>query len=92
MFVSYSRQNAGARLTYGGIRTLIDKLSEKTGIDFHSHQGRHTFATDRVLAGMNWMNESSPRIRAVHALKYRDFASSAASTDPYLKAIAVMAF
>jgi integrase/recombinase XerD len=53
MFVSYSRQNAGARLTYGGIRTLVDKLSEKTGIDFHSHQGRHTFATNRVLAGMN---------------------------------------
>ncbi len=53
MFVSYSRQNAGARLTYGGIRTLVDKLSEKTGLDFHSHQGRHTFGTNHVLAGMN---------------------------------------
>ncbi|BAU16147.1 hypothetical protein LEP3755_67140 (plasmid) [Leptolyngbya sp. NIES-3755] len=29
------------------------------------------------------MNESSPRIRAVHALKYRDFTSSAASADSY---------
>lgn len=53
MFVSYSRQNAGTRLTYGGIRTLVDKLSEKTGIDFHSHQGRHTFGTNHVLMGMN---------------------------------------
>ncbi len=53
MFVSYSRQNAGARLTYGGIRTLIDKLRERTGVDFTSHQGRHTFGTNHVLMGMN---------------------------------------
>ncbi|MBW4445136.1 MAG: tyrosine-type recombinase/integrase [Plectolyngbya sp. WJT66-NPBG17] len=53
MFVSYSRQNAGTRLTYGGIRTLVDKLSERTGINFHSHQGRHTFGTNHVLMGMN---------------------------------------
>ncbi|BAY59187.1 integrase domain protein SAM domain protein (plasmid) [Leptolyngbya boryana NIES-2135] len=53
LFVSYSRQNAGARLAYGGIRTLVDKLSEKTGIDFHSHQGRHTFGTNHLMAGMN---------------------------------------
>lgn len=53
IFVSHSRQNPGARLTYGAIRKTIDNLSEKTGIDFHSHQGRHTFATNHLLAGMN---------------------------------------
>ncbi len=53
MFVSHSRQNAGARLTYGAIRKTIDKLSAITGIDFHSHQGRHSFATSYLLKGMN---------------------------------------
>lgn len=53
MFVSYSPQNAGARLTYGGIRTLVDKLRDRTGIEFTSHQGRHTFGTNHVLMGMN---------------------------------------
>ncbi|BAU15722.1 integrase domain protein SAM domain protein (plasmid) [Leptolyngbya sp. NIES-3755] len=87
LFVSYSRQNAGARLTYGGIRTLVDKLSEKTGIDFHSHQGRHTFATSHVLAGMNphhimtIMRQKNP----VNFRRYTKAAEQAAAEQEFYK-------
>lgn len=53
LFVSHSRRNAGQRLSYEGIRKVIDAISEKTGIDFHAHRCRHTFATNLVLQGMN---------------------------------------
>lgn len=53
LFVSHSRRNAGQRLSYEGIRKVIDAIAEKTGIDFHAHRCRHTFATNLVLQGMN---------------------------------------
>ncbi|MBW4694208.1 MAG: tyrosine-type recombinase/integrase [Lyngbya sp. HA4199-MV5] len=53
LFVSYSRRNGGKRLGYDGIRKLMDWVAEQTGIDFHAHQFRHTFATNLVLKGMN---------------------------------------
>ena len=53
LFISGSRRNKGDRISYGAIRKTIDKLSEETGIDFHAHQFRHTFATNLVLEGMN---------------------------------------
>ena len=53
LFLSHSRRNNGDRISYGAIRKTIDKLSEETGIDFHAHQFRHTFATNLVLEGMN---------------------------------------
>lgn len=87
MFVSYSRQNAGAQLTYGGIRTLVDKLSEKTGIDFHSHQGRHTFGTNHVLMGMNphhimtIMRQKSP----THFRRYTKAAEQAAAEAEFYR-------
>ena len=44
LFVSCSNRSQGKRLTYWGIRHVMDDLAEKTGIDLHSHRGRHTFA------------------------------------------------
>ncbi|MBE9030797.1 tyrosine-type recombinase/integrase [filamentous cyanobacterium LEGE 11480] len=53
LFLSYSRQNCGDRLGYGGIRNLMDKLSATVGFKFHAHQFRHTYATNLMLKGMN---------------------------------------
>lgn len=53
LFVSYSRQNTRARLGYGGIRKLMDKLSEDVGFKFNAHQFRHTYATNLMLKGMH---------------------------------------
>lgn len=53
LFISHSRRNAGARLGYDGIRKVIDAISEETGIDFHAHQFRHTFANNLLQKGMN---------------------------------------
>ncbi|WP_242541941.1 tyrosine-type recombinase/integrase [Leptolyngbya sp. Cla-17] len=53
LFVSHSRRNLSQRLGYDGIRKVMDMISRQTGIDFHAHQFRHTFATNLVLKGMN---------------------------------------
>ncbi|MCY7322074.1 MAG: site-specific integrase [Phormidesmis sp. CAN_BIN36] len=53
LFVSHSRRNAGERLSYEGIRKVVDAISQRTGITFHAHRCRHTFATNLVLKGMN---------------------------------------
>jgi site-specific recombinase XerD len=49
LFVSYSPRNRGQRLTYAGIRQVMDQLATATGIDLHSHRGRHTFATRLIV-------------------------------------------
>jgi len=53
LFISHSRRNVGQRLGYDGIRKVMEALAKQTGIDFHAHQFRHTFATNLVLKGMN---------------------------------------
>lgn len=53
LFVSYSRRNAGQRIGYDAIDKLVTQLRQQTGIDFHAHQFRHTYATNLVLDGMN---------------------------------------
>ncbi|MBD1909041.1 MULTISPECIES: tyrosine-type recombinase/integrase [unclassified Leptolyngbya] len=53
LFISYSRRNGGQRLGYDGVRKFIDQIAEQTGINFHAHHFRHTFATNLVLRGMN---------------------------------------
>ena len=53
LFISHSRRNAGKRLGYDGIRKLMNQIAEQTGIEFHAHRFRHTFATNLVLKGMN---------------------------------------
>ena len=49
LFISFSNRNYGQRLTYWGVRHVMDYLAEKTGIDLHSHRGRHTFATNLIV-------------------------------------------
>jgi integrase/recombinase XerD len=49
LFVSCSNRSMGQRLSYWGIRHVMDDLAEKTGIDLHSHRGRHTFATNLIV-------------------------------------------
>lgn len=39
-------QNRDAKLTYLGLRHLIDKVRRTSGISFHLHQFRHTFAVN----------------------------------------------
>lgn len=53
LFVSASRRNRGARIGYDTIDKLVCQLREQTGIQFHAHQFRHTYATNLVLDGMN---------------------------------------
>ncbi|MBM0745521.1 tyrosine-type recombinase/integrase (plasmid) [Phormidium sp. CLA17] len=53
LFVSHSRRNLWQRLGYDGICKMMNAISKQTGIDFHAHQFRHTFATNLVLKGMN---------------------------------------
>jgi len=53
VFVSHSRRNQGDRLSYDGIRKVVESISLTTGLDIHAHQFRHTFATNLVLKGMN---------------------------------------
>ncbi len=49
LFVSCSPRNRGQRLGYSGIRQVMDQLAAATGIDLHSHRGRHTFATRLIV-------------------------------------------
>lgn len=35
------------------VRKLVDRISGRTGIDFHAHSFRHTFGTNLMLKGMN---------------------------------------
>lgn len=53
LFVSHSRRNKGKRLSYDGIRKVVELIERQTRIDLHAHQFRHTFATNLVLKGMN---------------------------------------
>lgn len=53
LFISRSRRSRGKRLTYWGIRDVVDTIKQETGIDLHAHRFRHTFATDLVLRGMD---------------------------------------
>ncbi|MGG6270167.1 tyrosine-type recombinase/integrase [Leptolyngbya sp. AN03gr2] len=53
LFVSASRRNRGARIGYDTIDKLVCQLRDMTGIEFHAHQFRHTYATNLVLDGMN---------------------------------------
>lgn len=53
LFVSYSRRNKGERLSYDGIRKVVEMIEQKTELDLHAYQFRHTFATNLVLKGMN---------------------------------------
>ena len=49
LFLSCSNRSQSKRLTYWGIRHVMDDLAEKTEIDLHSHRGRHTFATNLIV-------------------------------------------
>ncbi|MFN9762028.1 MAG: tyrosine-type recombinase/integrase [Pseudanabaena sp.] len=49
LFVSCSNRSQGKRLTCWEIWHVMDDLAEKTGIDLHSHLGRHTFATNLIV-------------------------------------------
>lgn len=53
LFLSHSRRSAGQRLSYWGIRDVMERIKEATGIDLNAHRFRHTFATDLVLKGMD---------------------------------------
>lgn len=53
LFVSHSNRNRGDRLSYQGIRKVVDTLAEKSGVDFHAHQLRHTFGTNLALSGID---------------------------------------
>ncbi len=53
LFVSHSRRNKGERLSYDGIRKVVELIEQETGLNLHAHQFRHTFATNLVLKGMN---------------------------------------
>jgi site-specific recombinase XerD len=53
LFLSCSRRSRGSRLTYWGIRDVMDAIREATQIDLNAHRFRHTFATDLALRGID---------------------------------------
>ena len=85
LFVSHSRRNRGQRLGYDGIRKLIDQTAKQTGIAFHAHQFRHTFATNLVLKGMNPYHAMTlTRHRSVQNFRrYTKAADQAAAEDAF---------
>ncbi|OIP77919.1 MAG: hypothetical protein AUK48_02920 [Oscillatoriales cyanobacterium CG2_30_44_21] len=86
LFVSYSNRSQGRRLTYWGIRHVMDDLAEKTGIDLHSHRGRHTFATNLIVK-----YELDPSL-AMELTRHRDVKSFRRYTNRKNKIAAKRAF
>ena len=76
----------GKRLTYWGIRHIMDDLAEKTGIDLHSHRGRHTFATNLIVK-----YELDPSL-AMELTRHRDVRSFRRYTNRKNKIAAKRAF
>jgi integrase/recombinase XerD len=52
LFLSYSRRSYGQRLTYWGIRDVIDAIKEATQIDLHPQRFRQTFTSSLIQQGM----------------------------------------
>ena len=52
LFLSYSRRSYGQRLTYWGIRDVIDALKKATQIDLHPQRFRQTFTSNLIQQGM----------------------------------------
>ena len=86
LFVSCSNRIQGKRLTYWGIRHVMDNLAEKTGIDLHSHRGRHTFATNLIVK-----YELDPSL-AMELTRHRDVRSFRCYTNRKNKIAAKRAF
>jgi integrase/recombinase XerD len=86
LFVSFSNRNFGQRLTYWGVRHVMDDLAEKTGIDLHSHRGRHTFATNLIVK-----YELDPSL-AMELTRHRDVRSFKRYTNRKNKVAAKRAF
>jgi integrase/recombinase XerD len=83
LFITRSRE----RIAYSTIRKLVDRISEKTGIDFHAHNFRHTFGTNFVLKGMNPYHVMSiMRIKSPSTFKrYTKAAEQAAAEAEFRK-------
>ncbi|MBD3883917.1 tyrosine-type recombinase/integrase [Phormidium tenue FACHB-886] len=86
LFVSFSPRSRGQRLTYWGIRQIVDQLAAATGIDLHSHRGRHTFAT-RLIVDL----EMDPSL-AMELTRHRDPRSFKRYTNRKTKLAAKRAF
>jgi integrase/recombinase XerD len=86
LFVSFSNRNYGKRLTYWGVRHVMDDLAMKTGIDLHSHRGRHTFATNLIVK-----YEIDPSL-AMELTRHRDIRSFKRYTNRKNKVAAKRAF
>jgi site-specific recombinase XerD len=86
LFVSCSNRSQGKRLTYWGIRHVMDDLAQKTGIDLHSHRGRHTFATNLIVK-----YELDPSL-AMELTRHRDVRSFRRYTNRKNKIAAKRAF
>jgi site-specific recombinase XerD len=86
LFISLSNRNYGNRLTYWGVRHVMDDLAEKTGLDLHSHRGRHTFATNLIVK-----YELDPSL-AMELTRHRDIKSFKRYTNRKNKVAAKRAF
>lgn len=86
LFISFSNRNYGKRLTYWGVRHVMDDLAKKTGIDLHSHRGRHTFATNLIVK-----YELDPSL-AMELTRHRDVRSFKRYTNRKNKMAAKRAF
>lgn len=75
LFVSTTRDD---RLSDGGLRHLVDAISKRSGVRFHLHQFRHTFAVNYLKA-----TQSLPFLKDL--LGHRDIRITAR----YLRAISV---
>lgn len=52
VFINLHGPHKGQPMTYDGVRSFKERLVRKTGIEFHPHELRHTFATIAISDGV----------------------------------------
>lgn len=52
VFVTASGPRAGQALRYEAVHDLVGRLRRRSGVEFHPHQFRHTYATDLLRRGV----------------------------------------
>jgi site-specific recombinase XerD len=49
----FTRQDTGGRMAYDGLKQLVRRIRDETGINFSAHAFRRTFAIESLRKGMN---------------------------------------
>lgn len=52
VFLTQQGTRRGEAMTFDAVRSVVEQLRRRTGIDFHPHMLRHTFATHQIGLGV----------------------------------------